>query len=339
EVRDLELHRLGAVRGRVGHRDRAGAGNLEVGGLVLVTVGVAADDHRLGPAGHQPRDVLDDDRLAEDDATEDVADRAVRAPPHLLETELLDAGLVRRDRGALDADAVLVDGVRRVDRDLVVGPVALFDPQVVVLEVHIEVRVDQLVLDELPDDAGHLVAVEFDDCALDLDLGHERRRSSRCSRRGSRVRLRLIPLRIRHDAVGYGKSIPHQCVAVQAYCWISTGPGAPWLLMSRNSGPTATPTKSSSPRNLRVSHRASQVLADQRLRGIGHARYAPNAPTAAAPLQAAFPAAFPRRSGTVYRPARGCCDGRHAPGNQDQARTHAVAGPARHLAGGRRHRT
>ena len=111
----------------------AGAGDLEVGRPVLVAVGVTADDDRLGPARHQARDVADDDRLAEDDAAEDVADRAVRRAPHLLQAELLDAGLVRRDRGALDADAVLLDGVRGVDRDLVVGRVAVLDRQVVVL--------------------------------------------------------------------------------------------------------------------------------------------------------------------------------------------------------------
>src|SRR3712207_9555333 len=44
----------------------------------------------------------------------------------------------------------------------------------VVLEVDVEVREDQLVLDELPDDRGHLVAVEPDDGALDLDLRHVR---------------------------------------------------------------------------------------------------------------------------------------------------------------------
>ena len=42
--------------------------------------------------------------------------------------------------------------------------------EVVVLEVDVEVRVDQLVLDGLPDDAGHLVAVELDDGAFNLDL-------------------------------------------------------------------------------------------------------------------------------------------------------------------------
>ena len=60
--------------------------------------------------------------------------------PHLLQAELLDPGLVGRDRRALDADAVLLDRVGRVDRDLVVGCVAVLDAEVVVLEVDVEVR-------------------------------------------------------------------------------------------------------------------------------------------------------------------------------------------------------
>ena len=42
--------------------------------------------------------------------------------------------------------------------------------EVVVLEVHIEVRVDERIFDGLPDDASHLVAVELDDGAFNLDL-------------------------------------------------------------------------------------------------------------------------------------------------------------------------
>jgi hypothetical protein len=59
-----------------------------------------------------------------------------------------------------------------IDGDLVVGGVALLDAEVVVEQVDVEVGQDQLVLDELPDDAGHLVAVEFDDRVCHLDLGH-----------------------------------------------------------------------------------------------------------------------------------------------------------------------
>ena len=65
-----------------------------------------------------------------------------------------------------------LDRVRRVDGDLVVGAVALLDAEVVVLQVDVEVGQDQLLLDEVPDDPGHLVAVELDDRVLDLDLRH-----------------------------------------------------------------------------------------------------------------------------------------------------------------------
>ena len=144
-------------------------------GAVLVAEGVTADHDRLGPARHEPRHVGDHDRLAEDDAAEDVADRPVRRAVHLLQAELLDPRLVGGDRRALDADAVLLDRVGGVDRDLVVGRVAALDPEVEVLELDVEVGQDQLLLDERPDDPGHLVAVELDDRVLDLDLRHPAR--------------------------------------------------------------------------------------------------------------------------------------------------------------------
>ena len=172
EVVDLELHRLRTIRRRERQRQRTGPGDLEVRRLVLVAERVTADDDRLGPARHQPRDVGDDDRLAEDHPAEDVADRPVGRAPHLLQAELLHPRLIRGDGRALDADAVLLNGVGGVDSHLVVGGVALLDPEVVVLQVHVEVGQDQLLLDERPDDAGHLVAVEFDDGVLNLDLGH-----------------------------------------------------------------------------------------------------------------------------------------------------------------------
>src|SRR6202034_3762841 len=68
--------------------------------------------------------------------------------------------------------AVPLDGVRRVDGHLVVGGIPVLDGQVVVIELDIQVGQDQLVLDEVPDDPGHLVAVYLDDGIHYLDLGH-----------------------------------------------------------------------------------------------------------------------------------------------------------------------
>jgi NADP-dependent isocitrate dehydrogenase protein len=77
----------------------------------------------------------------------------------LLQPEFGDPSLVGGDSGAFDADAVFLDGPGGVDSDLVVGGVAVLDAEVVVLQVQVEVRADQPVSDDLPDDSGHLVAV------------------------------------------------------------------------------------------------------------------------------------------------------------------------------------
>ena len=90
--------------------------------------------------------------------------------PHLLQAEFLDAGFVGRDGGAFDRYAVLLGGVGGVDGDLVVGRVALLDDKIVIFEVDIQIGQDQALADPLPDDAGHFVAVHFDDGVFTLIL-------------------------------------------------------------------------------------------------------------------------------------------------------------------------
>ena len=128
------------------------------------------DDDRFLPSRHQPRDPGNDDRFAEYGAAEDVADRAIGAQPHFLEPKLGHARFVRGDGGAFDADAMFLDGFGGVDGDLVVGGIAGGEAQVVVFEVDGEVRVDEFLLDVLPDDACHFVAVKFDNGVSDLDF-------------------------------------------------------------------------------------------------------------------------------------------------------------------------
>ena len=64
------------------------------------------------------------------------------------------------------------DCVRRINRDLVICCIAVLHAEVVVLKIDVEVRKDQAVFNELPDDASHFIAVEFDDGIVNLDLCH-----------------------------------------------------------------------------------------------------------------------------------------------------------------------
>ena len=79
--------------------------------------------------------------------------------------------------------------------DLVVGLVALLDREIEIDEVEVEIGVDQLVLDELPDDPGHLVAVHLDDGIGHLDLRHVREPPFESTQPGSRCTIRSTSLR------------------------------------------------------------------------------------------------------------------------------------------------
>ena len=82
---------------------------------------MTTNDNWLSPSWNKTWDCWNDDWLSKDGSTKDVADRAVRALPHLLEVELLDPRLVGRDRRALDADLVLEDSLGSFDCHFVVG--------------------------------------------------------------------------------------------------------------------------------------------------------------------------------------------------------------------------
>ena len=134
---------------------------------------MAANDDGLGPGGHQTRNIADDDGLTENDSAKNVADGAIRRLPHLLQPEFIYAGFIRSDRGALNTDAVLLDGMCGIDGDLIIGCIAVLHTKVVVLQVDVEVLHDEFILDELPNDAGHFIAVEFNNRIGDLNLAHD----------------------------------------------------------------------------------------------------------------------------------------------------------------------
>ena len=111
----------------------------------------------------------------------DILHTRARARKHkltLLEIKLLDASLVRSNSGTLDADIVLLDGLCRIERHLVVGLVTIRQAKVKVLEVNVEVRMDEAVLDVLPDDARHFVTINLDKRILDLDPSGRRHGAS-----------------------------------------------------------------------------------------------------------------------------------------------------------------
>lgn len=144
--------------------------NEEVSAVIDVSEGVSSDDDGLGPVLDESGDVLDEDGFSENGSIEVISNGSIGTLPHLLEFEFLDSGLIGGDGGALDADLAVLDGLGSVKSDLVVSLVSVLDAQVEVLDVKVEVGVDEIVLDELPEDSGHLVSVELGNGVSHLDF-------------------------------------------------------------------------------------------------------------------------------------------------------------------------
>ena len=96
------------------------------------------------PTWNTSWNVLDDDGLTENDTSNNVTDGSVGGLPHLLQIEFLDSSFVRSDGGTFNTNFAGFDGLCSVDGYLVISGITVFDAQVVVLDVEIQVREDEL---------------------------------------------------------------------------------------------------------------------------------------------------------------------------------------------------
>ena len=170
EGEDFSGDKLSVTGGRESELEFSRPRDLNILAFVLVAIGVSSDDKGQLPAWDESRDIFADDGFSEDGSVEDSPDSAVGGFPHFFQLELLNSLFVGSDGSALDSYFMFQDGVSGVDSDLVVGLVSVFDAQIVVLEVDVNVGQDEPVSDPLPDDPCHLVTVEFNDSILDLDF-------------------------------------------------------------------------------------------------------------------------------------------------------------------------
>lgn len=142
----------------------------EIRGLVLIPKCMPSDDNRHFPAWNESRDVFDEYGLSKDSTVEDIPDGSVRTLPHLFQIKLLNASLIRRNGGTLDAYFVFLDRLGSINCHLVVCGITMLDAQIVIFDFQVEEGQNELVLDGLPNDPRHLVAVHLHHWIGYLDL-------------------------------------------------------------------------------------------------------------------------------------------------------------------------
>lgn len=134
---------------------------------------MTADADGCGPVGYETRDVRNYDRFAENGSIKDVTDGTVGRFPHLFKAKFLNACFIGRDGGTFDSNAVLTDGVGSINGNLVIGFVTVFDSEVEIFDVQVEVRENKFFLDITPNDAGHFISIQFHNRIGHLDFAHD----------------------------------------------------------------------------------------------------------------------------------------------------------------------
>ena len=145
---------------------------LHLGVLVHIAVSVTGNGDRCSPGRDIRLNALDQNRGTENRAVQNGTNGAVGALPHLGQIVLRHSCSVRGDGCALDCNAVLLGGVGAVDGYLILGLFPVFQTQIIVLGLEVNIRGQQNVLDPLPQDTGHLVAVHLDQRRCHLNLCH-----------------------------------------------------------------------------------------------------------------------------------------------------------------------
>jgi len=131
---------------------------------------VSSNNDRLSPAGDKLRDILAENGFSEDGTVEVVSDSTIGGLPHLLKLEFFNSSLIRSDCGTLDTDLALFDGSGSIESYFIISGISVFHAEVEIFNVNVEEGKDELVLDVLPDDSGHLITVEFGYGVFNLDL-------------------------------------------------------------------------------------------------------------------------------------------------------------------------
>ena len=119
------------------------------------------DRDRFFPGPYIGLDAFYRNRCTENSAVEDRPDRCIGTFPHLGEVVFFDTSCVRRDGCALDSNTVFLCRFSGIDRYLVACLFAVFKAEIIILGFKVDKRCEKAVLDLLPHNTGHFIAVHL----------------------------------------------------------------------------------------------------------------------------------------------------------------------------------
>ena len=155
----------------------SGARHLHLRCLVHIAVRMTGNGDGLLPGAHRGLNAFHHDRCTKNSAVQNGADRSIGALPHFLQIIFCHTGSVGGDGGTFNCNTVFFRCQRGIHRHLIVGLIAVLQTQIIILCFQINIRQQQLVLDDFPQDTGHLISVHFHKRGGHCNLVHKSKSS------------------------------------------------------------------------------------------------------------------------------------------------------------------
>ena len=146
--------------------------NVHLGILIYIAVSMTGNGDRFLPVLHTWLDSLYHNGSTKNSSIQDCTNSSVRAFVHFFQIILRHSGFIRGNGGTFNSNSVFLGGFRCIYSYLVISLISVFQSKIIVFCLQINKRKKKLILDQLPQNSGHLVPIHLNKRGLHLNFTH-----------------------------------------------------------------------------------------------------------------------------------------------------------------------
>ena len=139
---------------------------------VYIPICMSRNSNRLLPGTDIRFDTFYLDWSTKYSSVQNRTNRSIRALPHFFQVILRHAGCIWCDRSTFHCNTVFLSRISCVNGHLVIRLITVFQSQIIVLCIQINIWLQKILLDQLPEDSCHFVTIHLYERGCHLNLCH-----------------------------------------------------------------------------------------------------------------------------------------------------------------------
>ena len=133
---------------------------------------MTGNSDRFLPVLHTWLDSFYHNGSTKNSSIQDCTNSSIRAFVHFLQIVLRHSGFIRGNGGTFNSNSIFLGGFRCIYSYLVISLISVFQSKIIVFCLQVNKRKKKLILDQLPQNSGHLVPVHLNKRGLHLNFTH-----------------------------------------------------------------------------------------------------------------------------------------------------------------------